>query len=87
MEKNKYDFSIFLNTISNNTNTEILKFDSTSKNGPGVTYISNLIGDKSNAFPSNGMADADNLVKIFDINNQMKSQILFDIKRGGDWEQ
>ena len=86
-EKNKYDFSIFLNTISNNTNTEILKFDSTSKNGPGVTYISNLIGDKSNAFPSNGMADADKLVKIFDINNQMKSQILFDIKRGGDWEQ
>jgi hypothetical protein len=95
-EKNRYNFKVnFARCPPHSPSVSTIHFDSDHKSGPSVNYLANLANDNEYDYPGKKMANLSSFVTQLngtftgtDIHKkEIISQILFDIKRCGDWEQ
>jgi hypothetical protein len=91
-EANRYKFNVNFASCTSPSNVATISFDTDHKSGPSVNYLANVANDNRYAYPGKKMADLTAFISDlgkfgFADKKVTISQILFDIKRCGDWEQ
>jgi hypothetical protein len=88
-ERNKYDFTVFVQQGTGKV-CNLIPFTSndgkTYKSGPGVEYLSEVMNRTPNASPNTGVIAPINTNCGINIDKQPNA-LYFDVKRSGDWEQ
>jgi hypothetical protein len=91
-EANRYKFNVNFASCTSPSKVATISFDTDHKSGPSVNYLANLATNHNYGYPGKKMADLTAFISDlgkfgFADKNVTISQILFDIKRCGDWEQ
>lgn len=81
-EKNQFGFEL---NINNNGIQQVFPFSSKQKQGPSVNYLVDLIVSPNTAKPN--VSSILNINSLTRFDNLIKKGLLFDLKRGGDYEQ